>query len=872
MRKTLALTLCAALAAGTLPAPAAAQLAVSGARTAGTAVAPVVVPMAPLGGANLISPTASLTSLAPTLPTTPLPVLSAPSAAAQASASVPTQAVPSAQAVLPARSAASAAPAQAARAASVQAPGTPAAAVAQTLKAVRESGTDSEAAPLAGMSPAAAAQVSGRLFDNGALRSDNGVRAPAVVTRPLSAGMRLAKRALAVSPLGRLLPAQTAQDWGRAPPAPRTAFSSDEFGGPQPLKPAASEGGRLRRAAAWLGRDLAYGAKWALTLFGLSGLLQITVKPLAAMVPWVESIPHGLMGAFGRFELLAGFGPYEIAQGVAEAPLTFLGLAVPGAVLMEELTYRLASFGLSFLLLSAVRPAAQGLAAFLDKVPDLFGVRSAAQWALRKAAAVSGLAFPLAASYSAYAFAAAHFAAWGVAPFTLALHLSLGLALAWTAYRSRGLVAPFTAHLGYNLLSIAVGVAAPLLMLPQAAALTAVLAGVFAASFAYYQWRSWKKDKAAALDAALGRTAPAPASLWARARRIATAALVPVVLAAGFGSALNRAPAPVPSLPAAAAPAAAAPAAPAPAKAAVRPTLSTEDLVKAVKPATVMVLVGNGLGSGFIISPDGLLVTNAHVVAGGGKEDPLATDYARVVKIRFANGMEVPARVVGYHPTKDLALIQLPPNPFGWPTVPIGDSSALAEGEAIVAAGHPRGLPFTVTRGIVSGVEFRSNGWVKYIQHDASVNPGNSGGPLFNMRGEVVGVNSMIMTMSGGFDGISYAITAADVQAALDQYAKVGNISPAWLGVILQRGGGSSEFGVEVDGVRPESPAAKAGLKGGDLLIGIDGRSVAGDPEIALKALAVTLRHKMPGDAMQLQVYRNGGVVTMTVTLAPPAP
>ena len=870
------MTLCAALAAGTLPAPAAAQLAVSGARTAASAVAPVVVPMSPMGAApSLLSPAASLSSLAPTLPSAP--ALTLPSPSVQAAA-------PAAQAAVSARAAAPSAAVAAEPAVAAQAPrslvapaasGQAAAPVAGTLEAVRQAGTENAAAPLSRMSPTAAYEASGRLFDNSALRkgSDNGVKAPAIVARPLSAGMRLAKRALAVSPLGRLLPEQTAQDWGRAPPAPETAFSPDEFGGPKPLEAVPAQGGRLRRAAAKFGRDAAYGAKWALTLFGISGLLQVTLKPLAAMIPWVESIPHGMMDAFGRFELLAAFGPREIAQGVAQAPLGFLGIALPQAVFMEEVSYRLASFGLTFLALSAIRPAAQGLAAFLDKVPDLFGMRSSAQWALRKVAAVSGAAFPLAAAYSSYAFAAAHFAAWGVAPFTLALHLALGLALAWTAYRSRGLTAPFTAHLGYNLLSIAVGVAAPMLMMPQAAALTAVLAGVFAASFAYYQWRSYKKDKAAALDAALGRTAPAPASLWARARRIATAALVPVVLAAGFGSALNRAPVSLPALPPAAAPApaAAAPAAPAPAAAAVRPTLSTEDLVKAVKPATVMVLVGNGLGSGFIVSPDGLLVTNAHVVAGGGQDDPLATDYARVVKIRFANGMEVPARVVGFHPTKDLALIQLPPNPFGWPSVPIGDSAALAEGEAIVAAGHPRGLPFTVTRGIVSGVEFRSNGWVKYIQHDASVNPGNSGGPLFNMRGEVVGVNSMIMTQSGGFDGISYAITAADVQTALDQYAKVGNISPAWLGVILQQSGGASEFGVEIDGVRPASPAAAAGLRSGDILIGIDGASVAGDPEQALKGLAFTLRHKVPGDTMELQVYRNGGVVSLTVTLAPPA-
>ena len=182
--------------------------------------------------------------------------------------------------------------------------------------------------------------------------------------------------------------------------------------------------------------------------------------------------------------------------------------------------------------------------------------------------------------------------------------------------------------------------------------------------------------------------------------------------------------------------------------------------------------------------------------------------------------------------------------------------------------GYPRALPFSVSRGIISGKDFRSNGWVSYQQHDAAVNPGNSGGPLFNMRGEVVGVNSMIITQSGGFDGISYSITAADVQKAVAQYAKVGNISAAWLGVILQKSGGEAQFGVRIDAVRPDSPAAKAGLRAGDLLIGLDGASVAGDREEALTALAQTLRAKIPGDPLVVQVYRAGGVLSVTVSLS----
>ncbi|MDE2292086.1 MAG: PDZ domain-containing protein, partial [Elusimicrobia bacterium] len=150
------------------------------------------------------------------------------------------------------------------------------------------------------------------------------------------------------------------------------------------------------------------------------------------------------------------------------------------------------------------------------------------------------------------------------------------------------------------------------------------------------------------------------------------------------------------------------------------------------------------------------------------------------------------------------------------------------------------------------------------------VNPGNSGGPLFDMQGEVVGVNSMIITESGGFDGISYAITSNDVKAALDLYARIGTIAPAWLGVVFDASGSGSDFGLRVDAVRPGSPAAAAGVRAGDVIIGLEGRPLAADAQGAFKALTLDLRAKVPGDALQLQVYRGGAVVDLSAKLTAP--
>lgn len=895
MKRNLAVTLCVALVVGLMPGDALAQATriatpagTSAVRLAPTPVTPVTTGLNGSFGVTLTLPSA---------PSLTAPRIAAPAISAAAAPSAVSLTVQMPVAALPATARAAAVPAAVQAAAQATAPGatqTPVTALGQAQGFV----TETAAAPLSRMDAGSASISVGRLFEGSARSgSANPVKMPAALTTPFTAGSRLVKRAVAVSVLGRMLPADTAQRWGRSPPAAKidTPYTSDEFGGPKAL-PSAGGDSRFSRFMRRAGRDLGYGAKWALTLFGVSSLIQVVTAPLAA-IPWSAMVPHDMLGTFGRTELLTSFGPAAIHDMALQAPLAFFGLVLPQAAVTEEISFRLLSFGITFGLLAAIRPVANAVSSFLDKVPDLFGLRSAAQWGLAQAAKISGKAFLIAAAMSSYSFAAAHFAAWGVNPATMAVHLGLGLGLSWIAYRSRGLTAPVVAHLGYNALSIAVGVLVPALILSQMASLAGLTVGIFGAAFAWYQWRSWKRDKTAAADAARG-IVRAPLSGWAKARRWVGVLLLPALLIGAFATMTPRfnpaetapaaqpsvtAPATTPAAPTAQSPEAAATALmnqvaramglPAgalssPTAAVAKPTINAEQMVKNNKAAVVMVRTGHGMGSGFIISKEGLLVTNAHVVTEGSHiEDPLATNYTPFVKIRFANGREVPGKVVGFNAAKDLALVQLPPNPFGWPTVTLGDSKALAEGQEIVAMGYPRALPFTVTRGIVSGTQFRSNGYVNYLQHDASVNPGNSGGPLFNMQGEVVGVNSMIMTESGGFDGISYAITSADVQAALDQYAKVGNISAAWLGAIFEKTGGNAEMGLTVDAIRDASPALKAGLRPGDVIIGVDGASIAGDPEEALGALHQALRSKIPSNGLELQVYRSGGVVTITVTL-----
>ncbi|MGE5139913.1 MAG: Do family serine endopeptidase, partial [Rudaea sp.] len=229
------------------------------------------------------------------------------------------------------------------------------------------------------------------------------------------------------------------------------------------------------------------------------------------------------------------------------------------------------------------------------------------------------------------------------------------------------------------------------------------------------------------------------------------------------------------------------------------------------------------LGSGFIISPDGYILTNAHVIEGADEID-----------VRFTDKREMQAKVIGADRRTDVALIKVEAR--GLPVVKFGDPSRLKVGEWVVAIGSPFGFDNTVTAGIVSakGRSLPDESLVPFIQTDVAINPGNSGGPLFNMRGEVVGINSQIYSRTGGFMGLSFAIpidVALDVQGQLREH---GRVSRGRIGVVIQEVTRdlATSFGLDrprgalVNTVEEGSPAARAGIQPSDIILSFGGKAV----------------------------------------------
>jgi serine protease Do len=266
----------------------------------------------------------------------------------------------------------------------------------------------------------------------------------------------------------------------------------------------------------------------------------------------------------------------------------------------------------------------------------------------------------------------------------------------------------------------------------------------------------------------------------------------------------------------------------------------------------------HGLGSGFIISPDGIILTNAHVVR----------DASEVV-VKLTDRREYRAKVLGSDPQSDVAVLKI--DAKNLPVVPLAKGNDLKVGEWVLAIGSPYGLDNTVTAGVVSA-KGRSlpDGNVPFIQTDVAVNPGNSGGPLFNTRGEVVGINSQIYSQTGGYQGLSFAIPIDVANKIKNQIVATGKVVHAKLGVTVQEvnQGFADSFdlatpeGALISNVERGGPADKAGLKAGDVIRSLNGQKIVSSVDLPSMVGLST-----PGEKITLDVWRQGKPVQISATL-----
>lgn len=268
----------------------------------------------------------------------------------------------------------------------------------------------------------------------------------------------------------------------------------------------------------------------------------------------------------------------------------------------------------------------------------------------------------------------------------------------------------------------------------------------------------------------------------------------------------------------------------------------------------------SSMGSGFVLTKDGYIVTNNHVVEG-----------ADAVVVRFSDRQEYDAVIVGLDELSDLALLKIEADDL--PTLPLAQPDELKVGEWVLAIGSPFGLDFSVTAGIVSAMgrslptETNDN-YVPFIQTDVAINPGNSGGPLFNLAGEVVGVNSQIYTRSGGSIGLSFAIPVSVVRDVVDQLRDGGQVKRGWLGVSIQNVDKNLAEGFGLDRPRgalvvdvvDESPAAEAGLQSGDVIMTFDGETIETSSQLPHVVGLVK-----PGSKVEVSVMRDGTLRTLKV-------
>jgi serine protease Do len=266
----------------------------------------------------------------------------------------------------------------------------------------------------------------------------------------------------------------------------------------------------------------------------------------------------------------------------------------------------------------------------------------------------------------------------------------------------------------------------------------------------------------------------------------------------------------------------------------------------------------SGLGSGVIISPDGYIVTNNHVV-----------DSAKDVTVTLSDGREFPAKVVGRDPQTDVAVIKVSAKDL--PAVTFAPSHNVEVGDRVLAIGNPFGIGETVTTGIVSATGRRAGLGLKYedfIQTDAAINPGNSGGALVDVEGRLVGINTAILSRSGGFQGVGLAVPSDLVGHVAETLVTSGRVVRGFVGVGIQdltpsladSFGIKSSDGALISDVQPDSPASRAGLRSGDVITSVDGQ-----PVTSASRLSLAVGEAAPGTTLALGVLRDGKVETISV-------
>lgn len=272
--------------------------------------------------------------------------------------------------------------------------------------------------------------------------------------------------------------------------------------------------------------------------------------------------------------------------------------------------------------------------------------------------------------------------------------------------------------------------------------------------------------------------------------------------------------------------------------------------------------LGGAIGSGVIYRPDGYIVTNNHVVEG-----------AASIKVSLKDGKTFDAKIIGRDADTDLAVIKI--NASGLPAATLGSSGDLVVGELAVACGSPEGFESSITSGVISALNRNVAGGqgaplINVIQTDAAINPGNSGGPLVNSLGDVIGINTAIVSQSGGNEGIGFAIPIDDAKPVIDQLIEKGSVVHAWLGVsgsTLDPQTASTydlpvDKGAIIRSVQPNTPASKAGLQTGDIIVGINGTAVD-----SMDTLIAEMRKYKVGDTVTIDFYRGSDKKQASATL-----